>query len=43
MNHLDIPANLMSLGGLTIAIGLMVDPTVVVVENIFLRLSHANR
>lgn len=42
MNHLGIPANLMSLGGLTIAIGLMVDPTVVVVENIFLRLSHAN-
>jgi cobalt-zinc-cadmium resistance protein CzcA len=41
MNHLGIPANLMSLGGLTIAIGLMVDPTVVVVENIFLRLSHA--
>jgi cobalt-zinc-cadmium resistance protein CzcA len=42
MNHLGIPANLMSLGGLTIAIGLMVDPTVVVVENIFLRLSHAH-
>ena len=41
MNYLKIPANLMSLGGLTIAIGLMVDPTVVVVENIFLRLSHA--
>jgi cobalt-zinc-cadmium resistance protein CzcA len=41
MNYLGIPANLMSLGGLTIAIGLMVDPTVVVVENIFLRLSHA--
>ncbi len=40
MNYLGIPANLMSLGGLTIAIGLMVDPTVVV-ENIFLRLSHA--
>ena len=42
MNYLGIPANLMSLGGLTIAIGLMVDPTVVVVENIFLRLSHAH-
>jgi cobalt-zinc-cadmium resistance protein CzcA len=42
MNYLGIPANLMSLGGLTIAIGLMVDPTVVVVENIFLRLSHAS-
>ena len=41
MNYYGIPANLMSLGGLTIAIGLMVDPTVVVVENIFLRLSHA--
>ncbi|SFH26976.1 cobalt-zinc-cadmium resistance protein CzcA [Nitrosospira sp. Nsp14] len=40
MNYYGIPANLMSLGGLTIAIGLMVDPTVVVVENIFLRLSH---
>lgn len=42
MNYFGIPANLMSLGGLTIAIGLMVDPTVVVVENIFLRLSHAH-
>ncbi|MEO8767145.1 MAG: CusA/CzcA family heavy metal efflux RND transporter [Nitrosospira sp.] len=42
MNYLGIPANLMSLGGLTIAIGLMVDPTVVVVENIFLRLSHSD-
>ncbi len=41
MNYYGIPANLMSLGGLTIAIGLMVDPTVVVVENIFLRLGHA--
>ncbi len=41
MNYFHIPANLMSLGGLTIAVGLMVDPTVVVVENIFMRLSHA--
>ena len=43
MNHYGMPANLMSLGGLTIAIGLMVDPTVVVVENIFQRLGHARR
>jgi cobalt-zinc-cadmium resistance protein CzcA len=41
MNWQGIPANLMSLGGLTIAIGMMVDPTVVVVENIFQRLGQA--
>jgi cobalt-zinc-cadmium resistance protein CzcA len=41
MNHFDLSANLMSLGGLAIAIGLMVDGSVVVVENIFSRLSHA--
>lgn len=41
MNHQGIPANLMSLGGLAIAIGMMVDPTVVVVENIFQRLGQA--
>ena len=38
MNRYGLSANLMSLGGLAIAIGLMVDATVVVVENIFHRL-----
>jgi heavy metal efflux system protein len=41
MNGVGLSANLMSLGGLAIAIGLMVDGSVVVVENIFARLSHA--
>lgn len=40
MNRYHISANLMSLGGLAIAIGLIVDGAVVVVENAFAQLSH---
>ena len=40
MNHYGLSANLMSLGGLAIAIGLMVDGSVVVVENAFAQLGH---
>jgi len=41
MNYLGLSANLMSLGGLAIAIGLMVDGTVVVVENVYHKLGTA--
>ena len=41
MNRIGLSANLMSLGGLAIAIGLMVDGTVVVVENVFHKLGTA--
>ncbi|MFA5627768.1 MAG: CusA/CzcA family heavy metal efflux RND transporter [Thiohalomonadaceae bacterium] len=41
MRMFGVSANLMSLGGLAIAIGILVDAAVVVVENIHTRLSHA--
>ena len=43
MRLFDISANLMSLGGLAIAIGILVDGAVVVVENIHSQLSNAPR
>ena len=45
MNRYGLSANLMSLGGLAIAIGLMVDGSVVVIEHAFARLGEhrANR
>lgn len=42
MYMLDISANLMSLGGLAIAIGLLVDGTIVVVENVDRMMSHSD-
>ena len=41
MNQFGMSANLMSLGGLTIAVGMLVDAAVVVVENIITHLAHA--
>ncbi|TCP31002.1 CusA/CzcA family heavy metal efflux RND transporter [Sphingomonas sp. BK235] len=41
MRYMGMSANLMSLGGLAIAIGMLVDGAVVVVENVVDRLAHA--
>ncbi len=42
MSWYGLSANLMSLGGLAVAIGMLVDGSVVMVENIFRHLSHAD-
>lgn len=42
MKYFGLSANLMSLGGLAIAIGMLVDSAVVVVENAFAKLSESN-
>jgi cobalt-zinc-cadmium resistance protein CzcA len=43
MNQFSLSANLMSLGGLAIAIGMLVDAAVVVVENIATHVSNSER
>ena len=41
MRTMDLSANLMSLGGLVIAIGMLVDSSIVIVENVIATLAHA--
>jgi cobalt-zinc-cadmium resistance protein CzcA len=43
MNAMGMSANLMSLGGLAIAIGMLVDAAVVIVENIITHLAHTEK
>ncbi len=42
MNHLGITSNIMSLGGIAIAIGTMVDAAIVLVENVHRRLENGD-
>ncbi len=42
MNHLGITSNIMSLGGIAIAIGTMVDAAIVLVENVHRRLEEGD-
>jgi cobalt-zinc-cadmium resistance protein CzcA len=41
MNAVSIPANLMSLGGLAVAIGMVVDSAIMIAENILRRISES--
>ncbi|MCB1584173.1 MAG: efflux RND transporter permease subunit [Xanthomonadales bacterium] len=43
MSYYGLSANLMSLGGLAVAIGMMVDGAVVMMENIFKHLTHPDK
>jgi cobalt-zinc-cadmium resistance protein CzcA len=43
MQYMGMSANLMSLGGLAIAIGMLVDAAVVVVENVITHLAHTEK
>ena len=43
MKYMGMSANLMSLGGLAIAIGMLVDAAVVVVENLITHLAHVEK
>ncbi|MDO9423112.1 MAG: CusA/CzcA family heavy metal efflux RND transporter [Methylobacter sp.] len=43
MNTMGMSANLMSLGGLAIAIGMLVDAAVVVVENLITHMAHTEK
>lgn len=43
MRYFGITANIMSLGGLAIAVGMLVDSAVVVVENVFSKLSEEDQ
>lgn len=43
MDQLDMSANLMSLGGLVIAIGMLVDSSIVIVENVVSNFAHAQQ